>query len=506
MNLLSLSACALLLHPALAQEPEPPAPAADGPETLEVSEEQTSTTTGRVTIRGVDFEYEATAGDLLLEDEEGEDKARVFYTAYVRPREEGAPPRPVTFCFNGGPGSSSVWLHLGMLGPRRVEMSDEGWPTPPPYRVVSNEHSILDATDLVFIDPVTTGYSRPAPGQEPGQFHGRTNDVRWVAEFIRLWTTRHERWGSPKFLAGESYGTTRAAGLAGELQARHGMYLNGLILVSSILDFQTARFDAGNDLPYLLFLPTYTATAWYHGELEGELRGDLATTLRRAEDFALGDYARALLLGDRLSAEERGAIAAELARLTGLSREYVEASNLRVPIWRFCKELQRDERRTTGRLDSRFSGHDADAAGESYEFDPSYAAIQGCFSGALNHYLRAELGYESDLPYEILTGRVHPWSYGEDENRYVNVAETLRKEMTRNPSLQVYVASGFYDLATPYFATRHTFDHLGLEPHLRGNVTIGEFEAGHMMYIHSESRVALHAQLEAFLAEAAKQD
>ncbi len=465
------------------------------------AEEQTSTTLHELTVRGSTFPYRATAGDLLMKNEKGEDKARIFYTAYERLDIAEDVQRPITFCFNGGPGSSSVWLHLGVLGPKRVVVDEDGNPFPPPYELIDNQYSILDTTDLVFIDPVTTGYSRPAEDQDPGQFHGLQNDLQWVAEFIRLYTTRNERWDSPKFLAGESYGTTRAAGLAGRLQQNHGMYLNGLMLISSILDFQTARFDVGNDLPYVLFLPTYTATAFYHGQLEPELQEDLSKTLEEVEAFAIGEYASALLLGDRLPAEEQTAIAQKLARYTGLSQQYVESSNLRIRIHRFCKELRRDERITVGRLDSRFTASDRDAAGESYEFDPSYAAIQGVFTGSLNHYLRHDLGYESDLPYEILTGRVHPWSYAQFENSYVNMADTLRGAITRNPALKVYVANGYYDLATPYFATRHTFDHLGLEPHLRGNVSMGYFESGHMMYIHEESLVELHAQLEKFLEE-----
>jgi carboxypeptidase C (cathepsin A) len=452
---------------------------------------------------GEELAYEARAGELVLTDESGAEKARIFHVAYLRTDREGQggdASRPVTFCFNGGPGSSSVWLHLGLFGPRRVVMNDAGEePTRPPYRLVDNAWSLLDVTDLVFIDPVTTGYSRAAEGEDPGQFHGLEGDVRWVAEFIRLWTTRNGRWDSPKFLAGESYGTTRASALAGELQDRHGMFLNGLMLVSAILNFQTARFDAGNDLPYVLFLPTYAATAFYHGRLDEELSRDLEATLAEVEEFAAGEYATALMQGDSLSEERRAEVARRVARYTGLSPAYVEATNLRIRIGRFCKQLRRAERLTVGRLDSRFTGHDRDAAGEGYEYDPSMSAILGPYTGALNAYVREELGFESDLPYEILTGRVHPWSYASHENRYVNVSETLRQAITKNPHLKVHVASGYYDLATPYFATRYTFDHLGLEPALRGNVTIGHHPAGHMMYVHPPSLEAVARDLRAFV-------
>lgn len=461
-----------------------------------------STTHHSVEIAGVQVDYRADAGTMVMRSEEGEARATIYYTAYFREGAEPVAERPITYCFNGGPGSSSVWLHLGVYGPRRVKMTDDGFAPPPPYELVDNAHSLLDVTDLVFIDPVGTGYSRAVEGEDPHQFHGLEEDIESVGEFIRLFTTRHQRWASPKFLSGESYGTTRAAGLALHLQSRHGLYLNGIVMVSAILNFQTARFDRGNDLPYALFLPTYTATAWYHGRLAPELQGDLGATLREVEEFASTDYTLALMEGDRLDPGRRQEIAERLARYTGLSVEYVLATDLRIRIHRFCKELLRSEDRTVGRLDSRFTGTDVDAAGEGYEFDPSYAAIQGPYTACLNQYLRGELGFESDLPYEILTGRVHPWSYASSENRYVNVGERLRQAMTRNPSLRVYVANGLYDLATPYYATRYTFDHLGLDPELAGNVTMGDYPAGHMMYIHLPSLERFRDEVVAFLRSA----
>ncbi|MCB9915481.1 MAG: peptidase S10 [Planctomycetes bacterium] len=493
------TALLLALLPCLpTQEPAPPA-AADAAEPQDQAVERSF----QATLGGETFGYTSTAGEYVLRTEEGAAKATIFYVAYTRDGVEDPATRPLTFCFNGGPGSSSVWLHLGAFGPKRVDMGDAGALLPPPWKLVPNEASLLDVTDLVFVDPVMTGYSRPAEGEAREQFHGLSEDIAWVAEFIRLYTTREERWSSPKLLAGESYGTTRAAGLAQELQDHHGMYLNGIVLVSSILNFQTARFEPGNDLPYELFLPTYTATAYYHGRLDAELSRDLVATLDEVERFALGDYAHALALGDRLSDTERAEVAARVARYTGVDAEWVLACNLRLRIDRFTKQLRRDERVTVGRLDSRFTGRDADAAGESYEYDPSYAAIQGPYTATLNDYVRRELGFESDLPYEILTGRVHPWSFAEFENAYVDVAPRLREAMTKNPALLVYVANGYHDLATPYFATRYTFDHLGLEPALRGHVRMGYFESGHMMYVHEPSRAALREQLAAFVREAA---
>jgi carboxypeptidase C (cathepsin A) len=281
------------------------------------------------------------------------------------------------------------------------------------------------------------------------------------------------------------------------------MYLNGIMLVSSILNFQTTDFNTGNDLPYILFLPTYAATAWYHHRLTGELANDLITTLQEVEAFALGDYTRALMRGDALTEEERLLVTSRLVRYTGLSEDYIDRTNLRIGIFRFTKELLRHERRTVGRLDTRFKGIDRDAAGENFEFDPSMTNITGPYTATLNDYVRSELKFESDLPYEILSERVYPWSYAEFENEYVNVAETLRKAMTTNPSLKVYVANGYYDLATPYLATRYTFNHLGLDVSLLGNLRMGFFEAGHMMYIHLPSLKKLKGELVDFIRWAA---
>jgi carboxypeptidase C (cathepsin A) len=476
---------------------------------VEVPEEVISETKHSVHIDGKEIKYTATAGTLLLKEEVREEegdidkpKATIFFIAYIMDDVEDLSTRPLTFSFNGGPGSSSVWLHLGLLGPRRVFLDEEGRAPPPPYHLVDNDHSLLDQTDLVFIDPVSTGYSRAVPGEKPEQFHDFTKDIESVGEFIRLYSTRYKRWSSPKFIIGESYGTTRAAGLADHLLERHGLFLNGLMLISSILNFQDSRFDVGNDLPYILFLPTYTATAWYHGKLTEELQTDLPSTLAEVETFALGDYALALMKGAELQEDERGVIIDKLAHFTGLSREYIAQTNLRIEIQRFIKELLRDERAMVGRLDSRSKGMDRDAAGEKPEYDPSYINIQGPYTACLNDYVRRELGYESDLPYEILTGRVMPWNYDKYQNQYVNVAEMLRSAMTKNPSMKVFVANGYYDLATPYFATRYTFNHLGLEDELYANISMGYYESGHMMYIHGPSLVKQKAELAQFIQSA----
>ena len=471
------------------KEQKPPAP----------PEEKISQTKHSVHVGGQEIKYTATAGTILLKEEDGKPKASVFFVAYTKDDVPDPSKRPVMFTFNGGPGSSSVWLHLGVFGPRRVQMGDVGSLAPPPYKLVENENSMLDVTDLVFIDPVSTGYSRAVPGEAPKQFHGIEEDVASVGEIIRLYTTRYKRWASPKFLAGESYGTTRAAGLSGYLQQRDGLYLNGIILISSILNFETAEFDTGNDLPYILCLPTYTATAWYHKKLSADLQQDLQKALAESKEFASGEYTLALMHGDSYEGAARAGIARKLARLTGLSAEFIEQNNLRLRLDRFTKELLRSEHRTVGRLDSRFKGIDADDAGDQPEYDPSYAAIRGPYTAMLNDYLRSELKFESDLPYEILTGRVQPWSFARYENRYVNVAETLRQAMTQNPDLKVFVAKGYYDFATPFYAAEYTFNHLGLDPSLRDHLSTAYYEAGHMMYIHQPSFLKLKQDIAAFI-------
>ncbi len=468
-------------------------------------EEKVVQTKHTVKIGGQEIKYTATAGTILLKLEDGTPKASVFYVAYTRDDISDLTKRPVTFTFNGGPGAASIWLHLGAFGPRRVQMGDAGALTGPPYKLVDNESSLLDVTDLVFIDPVSTGYSRAVPGEAPKQFHGVEEDIQSVGDFIRLYATRNKRWTSPKFLAGESYGTTRAAGLSGYLQGRYGMYLNGIALISTILNFQTAEFDRGNDLPYVLYLPTYTAIAWYHKKLPADLQGDLQKAVDESRKFAAGEYADALMAGDNLPSARSSEIAQKLARLTGLPAEYIVQANLRIEIMRFDKELLRSERRTVGRLDGRFKGIDEDAAGAEPSYDPSLAAIVGPYTATLNDYVRGELKFESDLPYEFLTGRVRPWNYSPYENRYVNVAETLRGAMTQNPFLHVYVAKGYYDLATPFYAAEYTMDHLGLDPSLRGHLTGGYFEAGHMMYVHQPSLVKLKQELKEFLASSVAQ-
>lgn len=361
--------------------------------------EQTSKTKHKITINNKELKYTVTAGTLLLkeeQDDKGETpKATIFYIAYSLDGVKDQAKRPITFSFNGGPGSSSVWLHLGVLGPRRVLMDEDGIPPPPPYQLVDNEYSILDQTDLVFIDPVSTGYSRAVPGEKSEVYHDAKKDIESIGEFIRLYTSRNKRWASPKFLIGESYGTTRAAGLSGFLQEKLGMYLNGIMLISSILNFQTASFLPGNDLPHILFLPTFAATAWYHQKLSDDLQKDLRKTLDMVEEFAMGEYTLALMQGSALPTEERKVIIKKLAQFTGLAEKYIDQTDLRINIHRFIKEICREDGITVGRLDSRYTNKDRDNAGEFVEFDPSYAAIQGIYTAAFNQYVREDLEFAS---------------------------------------------------------------------------------------------------------------
>lgn len=504
--------------PITAQAPPPqkaaaPAQQAAPPKAPPV-EKAPSVTKHTVVIDGKAVAYTATVGEMMINKPNEEPGAFVFYVAYTRDDARDKSTRPLTFAYNGGPGSSSVWLHLGGLGPRRVAMDDEGISGAPPYGLADNPFSIIDITDLVMIDPVSTGYSRPLPGENKSQFHGLQEDAEAVGEFIRLYVTKNERWASPKFLLGESYGTTRSAALSGVLQGRtHGMFLNGIILVSSVLDFATIRFAPGDPRPYVLFLPHYTATAWYHKKLPADLQSKpLAEVLDAARAFALDEYLPALLKGNRLSPASYEDVARKTAAFSGLRLEYVKQSNLKVPHSRFVKELMRDEFRSVGRLDSRILGRDAEAAGDGVDFDPSSAALMGSFSTRLNHYLRTELKYEKDIPYAVY-GDVQPWNFSmpsPDARAFFrggmtgmpDVTDILRRAMAENPHLRVFCANGYYDGATPFFGTEYTFSQIGFHGEFKDRVEMGYYEAGHMMYIHKPSIVQFKKDIAGFIAKA----
>ena len=476
----------------------PPAatPPYDGPDTPVVTHHE-------LRASGKTLRYTATTGYLPIRSAEGEVEARIFFVAYTLDGSTDPSRRPLTISFNGGPGSSSVWLHLGALGPKRVVMNDDGSMPAPPYRLVDNEATWLDQTDLVFVDPVGTGFSRATKPDLGKKFWGVQGDIQSVGEFIRLYVTRYGRWTSPLFMVGESYGTTRAAGLAGHLIDR-GIAFNGIVLVSSILNFQTARFTVGNDLPYVLFLPTYTATAFYHKRLAPDLQRDLSATLKEAEAWAAGDYTVALARGASLSGAARAAVAEKLARYTGLSHAYVERANLRIEIQRFCKELLRDQDRTVGRLDSRFVGFDRSGVAEQPDFDPSLAAIRPPYTAAFNDLVRRGLGFNSDVPYHILGGGIGQWDWGSAGAGFTDTGDALRDAFAKNPHMRLFVGSGYFDLATPYFATEYTLDHLGLPSALASRITRRYYQAGHMMYIDIDELAALRRDVAAFMTEALK--
>lgn len=466
--------------------------------------EKKSVTEHSLMVNGQKVDFTATAGTLTLKNAEGKPTADIFYVAYTKKDAGDLATRPLTFSFNGGPGSSSVWMHMGLLGPKRVKLRDDGFAVPPPYQLVDNEYSLLDETDLVFIDPVGTGYSRASKPEDAKNFFGVNEDAKSIGEFIRLYITKHSRWPSPKFLIGESYGTTRAAALSGELLRAHRMNLNGIMLVSTVLNFQTIWGDAGNDLPYVLYLPSYTATAWYHKKLPADLQSKpVQEVLAEAEKFASGDYNQALLLGATLPDAQRSAVVKQMARLTGLSEAFVSGSDLRVSLSRFNAELLRDQRLVTGRFDSRYTSFTRDPLNNDAERDPSADAVFSAFASTFNHYVRNDLKFEDDKPYNILTS-VGKWNW-DAENQFANVSEILAESMTANPFLKVHVSNGYYDMATPYYASRYTFSHLGIHPTLLKNITQDDYTAGHMMYLNLPDLKKQKEDLALFIQAASRQ-
>jgi carboxypeptidase C (cathepsin A) len=452
-------------------------------------------TTNSVIIAGEKVDYAAETGMLPILKNDGTSRASIFYVAYTRQGITNAD-RPVTFCFNGGPGSASVWLHLGALGPRRAKMNPDGSQPAPPYRVVDNEYSSLKVSDLVFIDPVATGFSRANKDEKPADFFGETGDLDSVGEFVRLWVTRHDRWLSPKYLCGESYGVFRAAGLAEHLQDRYGMYLNGLILISGVLDFATLDGNTGNDLRYPLDLPAYTAAAHFHKKLPADLQADLDKALAECRTFARGEYLSALQAGSSLPVAEHQKVVAELVRLTGLTAQVIEDNQLRVDPSVFRKQLLHDQGLILGAYDARLTGQDGDPAATGPDFDPSSTAVTGPFSAAMNSYVRGELKFEDDLPYELIAN-VHPWEYAA-HNSYPNASDHLASVMNQNPYLRVLVCGGRCDLVCPIDTIRHSLDHMPLADAYRKNLSFAEFDAGHMMYINQPDLQKLQAEIGKF--------
>ncbi|HML17782.1 MAG TPA: hypothetical protein VK419_12180 [Bryobacteraceae bacterium] len=481
-----------------ASEPESVKPEASKPP----EEAKPVVTRHEIHVNGRTLSYTATTGMMPLKDAKGQLEANLFYVAYTLDGVTDISKRPLMFAFNGGPGSASVWLHMGCIGPKRVKMNDDGSLPAPPYQLVDNDDTWLDQTDLVFVDPVGTGYSRAVNETVQHRMNGLQGDIESVGEFVRLYLSKSERWASPLFLTGESYGTTRAASLSGYL-IDQGIAFNGVALLSTVLNFETIQFNRGNDLPYMLYLPSYAATAFYHKKLSPEMEANLETTLKEAEKYAVGGYNQALAQGDQLTAAERAAVVAKLSRLTGLDPKYLDNSDLRVELMHFLRELLRAQKMMAGRLDSRLIGPAPANAGETGDFDPSMTDIRPPYTAMFSQYVRTELKYFNDSTYYVLGGGILPWDYGtQNQNRYVDVSEALRSAFAKNPHMRVFVGCGYYDMATPYFAAEYTFSHMGLPPGVRKNVSFNYYNAGHMFYIDVPSHKKLKNDITVFMKSA----
>jgi carboxypeptidase C (cathepsin A) len=499
MKKLLLAAVALALSaPLFGQNAAPPAKqeTADKP----IPEPIVSVTRHTGTFGGRRIAYTATASETYLKAEDGTPKASLFSVSYVKdgPRD---PNRPVTFLFNGGPGSGSLWLHMGAFGPKRVlipgtEARDDG---APPYPIVENNYSLLDVTDLVFIDPVGTGFSHALGKTEPKEYWGVTSDAKSVAQFIRLWLDRNGRWNAPKYLGGESYGTTRSAAVAHELMGSYNdVALNGIILVSTILDFGLTSEAPGNEMPYVVDLPSMATTAWYHHKV-ADPPATVEAFAQEARAFATGPYLSALAKGNALPAAERAEVRRQLARFTGLSEAYLDQADLRVGPFRFFKELLRDRGQTIGRLDTRFLGKDYDNAGENFDDDPSFYAIDGAYTAALNAYARGELGFQTDRQY-VTIGGVRDWDWKvqgvRDSEGYMTVAPFIGESLRQNSGLRVFVAQGWYDFATPFFAAEYSLNRTGIPG---DRVEFHYYDAGHMMYVRDQDLAKLSTDIRAFI-------
>ena len=492
----------LLAVPVAAQRGQNPAqqPAAQpsGRESVGPAEEKTSRTPHTVTLDGREIKYTATAGTLPIRGDDGKVQARMFYVAYTRDGEDPKT-RPLSFLYNGGPGSATVWLHMGSFAPRHVQLADDGFQPAPPYQLVDNPNSLIDVSDLVFVDAISTGYSRTVEGVNPAQFHGQQGDLRAFGDFIDEYLKTCSRWSSPKYLIGESYGTIRSAGLSQELQSRHGIELNGIVLVSALLTYQSISTGPQNDLAYVAYFPTYVTTAWYHKRLAADLQAKPVKEIaQEALAFATGEYATTLLRGNSLSDAERKATAAKIARLTGLSQAYVEQTNLRIDPGRFRKELLRDKRLVVGRLDTRYTATDLDAAGEQEEFDPSNTALQGAYTAMFMDYIRNDLKWESDLHYDT-SGNVRPWTYV--QNSYMDMTEPLRSAMAKNPFLKVRVEAGYYDMACVFGGAVIDFWHLAYDKTFTDRVSFSYFEGGHMMYTRPSAHKSLKSDIAKFIRD-----
>ena len=471
---------------------------------FDVSEAPPVVTHHQITVNGSVLKYTATAGRLPLKRADGKIEAEMFFVAYTLDGADAAK-RPLTFAFNGGPGSATIWLHMGALGPKRVVMKPDGMMPPAPYRVEDNPYTLLDKSDLVFIDAMSTGFSRAMNPETSKKFLGVNGDIKAFGEFIRLYLTRYERWPSPLFLFGESYGTTRAAGIAGYLADR-GISFNGISLLSMALTFQTLENSKSNDEPYILLIPTFTMIAGYHHKLPADLAADMNKAREESEQWASGEYTQALAKGDALTPEERAKVIADMARFTGLSKDVIDQANLRIDVQKFTHYLLLDQKLRVGRLDGRFTGVDPDGLLDTPFSDPTEPAIVPPYTSVFNNYVRTELGYKTDMPYYVFpdddSGFEKNWDWGSAANGYPDTATALRQALVKDPYLKVQVLEGYYDLATPYFAANYTMNHLDLGPQFRKNFSFATYEAGHMVYLPVEGLKKMRADTGGFMERA----
>ena len=450
-------------------------------------DEKPAVTHHTLQLDGKTLNYTATAAEMPLKNAEGETEAHIFYVAYTMDGAD-ASKRPLTFCFNGGPGSASMWVHMGAMGPRSPRLRPDGEMAQPPYQIYDNPHTWLDRTDLVFIDAPGTGYSRPKTEEVARRMEGVQGDLQAFGEFIRMYLERNNRELSPLFIAGESYGTFRAAGLAGTLIDR-GIAFNGIVLIGTTLNLETI-WSRSDDLVYELELPTYAADAWYHKKVAADLqKKDLKSFLKEAEAFSMGEYATALNKGDELPGAERKAVIDKLVRYTGLEARYIDRSNLRYDVGHFTRELLRDQNESVGRYDGRLAAPASLNTGETSEFDASSAATTPPFIAVFTNYVRNELNFKTDMYYYV-SGGILPWDYGV-QNGFGDTAGMLRNAFARNPYMKVMVAAGYYDLATPYYAVEYTFNHMGLNPEMHKRITWNFYQSGHMLYIDSDQGMKL---------------